>query len=314
MKFLPSFFFTSKATIMAVLLLIFVGGVVRSTGSGMGCPDWPKCFGSWVPPTHVSQLPLNYQEIYGAKLKGEVVFNPVKTWIEYLNRLLGVIIGILVFSNFVASFSFLSKIKSVVFLSGLAFALTLLEGWIGAKVVATELGHTMINVHLGIALLIVFVLVSAYILSKDDDFKIKAQLPLYVVGLVWLLTLVQLFFGTEVRGAIDTVSKSLGETQRGTWVESIGLKFYIHRSYSIIILVGSIWLYKKVKDTWREHVLLKQLNSYLLVFMFLEIVLGISLTYLGFQAWMQPFHLLFAVIMVTIQYVFVFINLKAVVQ
>jgi heme a synthase len=113
-------------TVVAVYFLILVGGIVRSTGSGMGCPDWPKCFGSWVPPTDVSQLPDDYLEIYkeqrvekNRKLAGyldkmgfekvsqeifahpnqytETEFNVTKTWIEYLNRLVGVVIGILIF-------------------------------------------------------------------------------------------------------------------------------------------------------------------------------------------------------------------------
>src|SRR5690606_32327629 len=120
----------SLITIIAVYALIFVGGVVRSTGSGMGCPDWPKCFGSFVPPTDVSQLPENYQDIYLAKrveknhrfvemldalgfqkkareiendksilIEGE--FNPVKTWIEYGNRLLGATIGLLIIGTYI---------------------------------------------------------------------------------------------------------------------------------------------------------------------------------------------------------------------
>src|SRR5687767_9921026 len=100
------------ATLIAVYFLILVGGIVRSTGSGMGCPDWPKCFGSWVPPTSVSELPADYKSFYAEyrnkknqrfakylrfagmddtadrllndkSVLQEADFNVTKTWVEY---------------------------------------------------------------------------------------------------------------------------------------------------------------------------------------------------------------------------------------
>ena len=67
-------------TIIAVYVLILVGASVRASGSGMGCPDWPTCFGQWIPPTSEAQLPADYQEIYAARGYAETRFNVVKTW------------------------------------------------------------------------------------------------------------------------------------------------------------------------------------------------------------------------------------------
>ena len=90
-------------TLAAVYFLIAVGGSVRASGAGMGCPDWPKCFGQWVPPTSEAQLPNDYQKIYADLGYAETRFNVVKTWTEYLNRLIGVTIGLLILITAVVS-------------------------------------------------------------------------------------------------------------------------------------------------------------------------------------------------------------------
>ena len=79
-----------------VFLVILAGGVVRMTQSGMGCPDWPTCFGMWIPPTDVSQLPSDF-ESYLSKQDIDHSFNVYHTWIEYINRLLGAILGVFIF-------------------------------------------------------------------------------------------------------------------------------------------------------------------------------------------------------------------------
>lgn len=298
-------------TIIAVFLLIFVGGVVRSTGSGMGCPDWPKCFGLWVPPTSLDQLPLNYQEIYGAKLKGEVVFNPVKTWIEYLNRILGALIGLLVVLSFLASLQYWKKNRNVTIWAFFAVFLTGFQGWLGSKVVSSELATYLVSLHMIIAIFIVFILINAIVLSgfKQTNAEFLNSKIFRFILLVSFITFCQVVLGTLVREKIDIVSHQLGESLRINWVENVGLKFMIHRSFSILVLVLHLFLFNYLNNIFKFG-FFKKLNNSLLIIILLEISTGISLTYLGFPAFLQPVHLTLAIVSLGLQAFLVFSFLK----
>jgi heme a synthase len=296
-------------TVGIVYFLILVGGIVRATGSGMGCPDWPKCFGMWVPPTEVSQLPLNYQEIFGAKLKGEVEFNAVKTWIEYINRLLGVLTGLFIFGTLIASIPYLKKDKAIFWLSFLTFLLVGFQGWLGSKVVSTELHPVMVTAHMLLAIVIVFILLYAVARSYNGVVNVekinqKSSLSNWLIAII-LLTTIQVVLGTQVREAIDSISKLLGETYRNQWIENLGTSFLIHRSYSLVILGLHLYLIYQLRKESESKGIINQFTNWLIILVIIEILTGIIMAYFAIPAFAQPIHLTLATVGLGLQFVIV---------
>lgn len=294
-------------TIVTVYLLILAGGIVRSTGSGMGCPDWPKCFGSWVPPTNQSQLPLNYQQIYGARLKGEVVFNALKTWIEYVNRLLGAVTGLLIFGTLLASVPFLKKDRLVFYLSLLAFLLVGFQGWLGSKVVSSELHPGMVTLHMIVAILIVFVLLYALTRSYAEFVRVEritANSSLRgLLVFTMVLTLGQVVLGTQVRQSVDEVVHRLSGLNRATWIDQLGLSFYVHRSFSLVVLGMHGYLIYRLKRATTSRGRIYNYASALAALVVLEIATGVVMAYFAIPAFLQPVHLTLAVVISGIQFV-----------
>jgi len=296
-------------TVITIYLLVLAGGIVRGTGSGMGCPDWPKCFGQWIPPTNISQLPPNYQEIYGAKLKGEVEFNAVKTWIEYANRLLGVLSGLLVFATLVASLSYWrrGKDKAVFWGSVAAFLLIGANGWLGSRVVATELAQYAITLHLLLAILVVFALLFVYVRASGADWQWKSQKQ-STTGLNQLLifTMVlsvgQVLLGTQVRDAVNEVISRLGYEQRDAWISGLDWRFYVHRSFSIVVLAFHVAVIYRLNRI--NHAKSLQGIAYWLFGLVVgEIGTGAIMAYFAVPAAAQPIHLFLAVLIVGLQFV-----------
>jgi cytochrome c oxidase assembly protein subunit 15 len=141
---LPRFRRLATITLLAVYFLILVGASVRASGAGMGCPDWPTCFGSWIPPTDESQLPANYQEIYSELGYADTRFNVVKTWTEYMNRLLGVTIGLLIFATAVVSWPLRRLNRRITWASIATFLMVGFQGWLGSRV-----GRSILQVTMG---------------------------------------------------------------------------------------------------------------------------------------------------------------------
>ena len=322
----------SLITLVGVYVLILVGGIVRSTGSGMGCPDWPKCFGQWTPPTSVDQLPEHYPQIYADKrmaknikfakylsalgfkhkadklLKEKVMehtpFNVYKTWIEYINRLVGVTIGFLSILTFIAAFPHLKNQRHIFYVALLTLLLITFQGWLGSIVVSTNLLPWMITIHMIPALAIVVMLIYLVIKSKNYTQKVimskKNETINFVLGACVLLLLIQIIFGTQVREAIDVISRRLEGVGRDYWISNLGLEFLVHRSSSwVIVFSHGVLIYLLFK---RKMERLNNIYRGLMATMLLSIGTGVIMAYLGIPAFIQPLHLLLAIIWFGLQF------------
>jgi cytochrome c oxidase assembly protein subunit 15 len=292
-------------TIAAVYLLILVGGIVRSTGSGMGCPDWPKCFGQWVPPTNISQLPPNYKTIFKVQGKEIADFDAFKTWMEYLNRLLGVLIGVFIFITLLLSASYFRRDRMVFYLTLLAFLMTGFQGWLGSVVVSTNLSPFMITLHMVVALLIVAMLIYAisrahtgYVQLQEVQDKNRLNL---VLGVCVLMGLSQIVLGTQVREAIDHIAAQMNYSRRQTWIEQIGLSFYIHRTYSLVILSAHLYLVFLLRKNISQVGTLAFWANVLVGLIIGEIFTGAIMAYFAIPAVIQPVHLLLASLIFGVQ-------------
>lgn len=325
-------------TIASVYFLILVGGIVRSTGSGMGCPDWPKCFGSWVPPTTIDQLPDNYLQVYRDKriqknqkvasyLQGlgfndiatqllqnptayiETEFNVQKTWIEYINRVIGVLIGLFIILTLLFSFSYYRQDKAIIYLAFLSFVLVLFQGWLGSLVVSTNLLPIMVTVHMALALVMVAVLIYAVARSQEKELQERlfsySGLDNLLIWFVVFLTFGQTLLGTQVREMVDQIAFSSSYLNRENWVSQLDLSFYIHRSFSSIVLFFNLYLsYRlfRLKDG-----LINRLLLILLGFIGLEILVGVVLSNYALPAFLQPVHLVVATLIFGVQFLILII-------
>ena len=319
----------SKIALVLIYLVIIAGSVVRMTGSGMGCPDWPKCFGYYIPPTHESQLlfkpnhsyekgmmillesiqfmvakkdfisnkvyDANNWELYSTH--DYAIYNPVHTWTEYINRLIGAFSGLPILILGIWSLWFFNKNKWITVIAFLTLFGMGFQAWLGKTVVDSNLAPYKITVHMVMALLIVaFVLY--LIFATKTSFKLQKYhsffYTLLVIGIV--LTLIQIVLGTQVRQFVDEQTKMMGY-EKSLWLAQPELDFYVHRSTSILVLVinGYLWFINKKLNLGYKKINLV-LNCILL-----EVFSGIMMYYFDFPFLSQPLHLVIASILFGIQ-------------
>jgi cytochrome c oxidase assembly protein subunit 15 len=177
-------------TTAATYFLILVGGLVRASGAGLGCPDWPRCFGAWIPPRSVAELPPQFDPS---------LFNPTLMWTEYLNRLLGVTIGFLILATVISAWRHHRREPRILWTMVAALLLTGFQGWLGGLVVANDLAPWIVTVHMIVALAIVQMLLYATVRAWSKGSGPPSPLLLALI----VVTMIQIGLGTQVRGGVD---------------------------------------------------------------------------------------------------------------
>ena len=319
----------AKVCLGLVLLIIVAGSVVRMTGSGMGCPDWPKCFGYLIPPT--SEDVINFKPNHEYK-KGQVIqidavfyyaksdftstetlhinnwkkntthsyntFNVVHTWIEFINRVITAIAGIPVVLLFVLSILLFKKKKLLLVNAGLVLFLMGFAAWLGKTVVDSNLMPTKISMHLAIAYLLVLVLTFAIFKSKIWQPIAPQTSAIFKKMLIitFIFTIIQIILGIQVRQFVDGQMGVVGY-QKELWLQNPELNFYIHRSFSIVLLIVNFWLFY----TNKKYVYKIPLINAMIIFLCFEVLIGIVMSYLDFPFISQPLHLVFSAMILALQ-------------
>jgi cytochrome c oxidase assembly protein subunit 15 len=317
----------SFITICSLFLLILAGGIVRSTGSGMGCPDWPKCFDQWVPPTNVNELPANYREQYLQKrlekndrfanmleslgqqnlatqlrnepsIKQSEEFNVANTYTEYINRLVGALTGLFMLLMLWFSIPLFKTHPMAFILSVITLLITFFQAWLGSIVVASNLVAWIITVHMVLAILILALVIYAYCNVKYkylEPVKLSVSKLRVASTISWLLlalTVLQIIWGTELRETIDYYSDFWKGTNRGEYVNLSGFIFKLHRSFSIILMLLCIYCTWYIRIYFGAVKRLRRFSSAAIILLIIQVVSGVVLANFAIPPFVQPIHLL----------------------
>ncbi|KQC34626.1 cytochrome oxidase assembly protein [Nonlabens sp. YIK11] len=320
-----------RLSILVIYLIIIAGAVVRMTGSGMGCPDWPKCFGYWIPPTEEAELEFSPNTSYK---KGMVIivdeelrvarqdffttdsysesnwqpyakhdyaiFNKFHTWTEYINRLIGALGGFVVLFAAILSLQFIRTRPKLTVLTVVALLAMLIQAVIGKIVVDTLLSPVLITIHMIVALLIVGLLIYLLyeVLPANTKYRNDGKLSKVALGII-ILTLVQVAMGTQVRQFIDHQVDLFGYPLSSEWLENGPIIFFIHRSFSIVLLLLHAWFIFVAVKTWNHP---GRSYSILAALLLITISSGVIMNYFDFALASQPIHLVVASLILGLQF------------
>lgn len=295
MNTIRNFYKNSIITVILLYILVLVGGFVRITESGDDCPDWPKCYGSWFPPLSIEDIPEEFNptedKVYGS-------------WIEYFNRLVGVILGISMLITFYKSI-YIFKYDKIIFYGSLSsLLLIIIAGWFGGQIAQNIDGENImhqhsVSIHLYIAILTIISLSyttnrSFLLLYPDCEKKNNySNESSYIFFAILILNLLLVFSGSFIRDFIDDDSiKQLPYFLRmERYVYETGFIKFIHPilGFSMLGLLGILW--NHIMNISNSSDILKMFVKILLILIGLQVIIGEGLRFNFIHETFRLYHL-----------------------
>tara|TARA_B100000029_G_C17609512_1_gene968972 strand:+ start:21010 stop:21924 length:915 start_codon:yes stop_codon:yes gene_type:complete len=266
--------YVSFLGILMVLFQITLGGIVRITESGLGCPDWPLCDGQIVP---------------------ELDFH---TAIEWGHRVSGASIGILIILINIISIKFFGR-KS--FQSIIAFSLLLLvilEGILGGITVLTELAWWVRLIHLGGSFIILFLF--AYLFSSIGQGSKKSfmsnlkKYQEYILNITMIGLLILMLYGSAIVGLGVNSSCMSWPDCMGQWIRFNETSYFLHMIHRYLALVFGLmilYLSHAVGRVAMPGSFVKVIARLLGLTFVIHILFSIGLVHAGFDGWLRVVHL-----------------------
>jgi cytochrome c oxidase assembly protein subunit 15 len=279
---------STTAAVMS-FLLIFTGGLVRVSGAGLGCPDWPRCFGRWLPPTSIDQLPANIDPS---------LFNFTLAWIEYGNRLLGMLTGLFVLATAILAIIHAKRWKQVWIPAVSAAVLVAYIGWQGGQVVAATLEPLLVSVHMMGALLVASLALftaqqAHYISHPEAETESRYQVKIgRWIAVAWGAAVLQSALGTQVRAAVKLLMDARPLAGENAWLNAIGPIRHIHEALGLIVAGLAVHIaVKLLKRSDNPSSLVVQSAWALGIVGVVQFLLGLLMVAISYADILKLFHL-----------------------
>ena len=269
--------FTNKKFLLTFALLgIFFsffqptcGAFTRVTDSGDGCPDWPTCFGSWVPP-----------------------FNDINAVIEWSHRTSGTLFGLVAIMLLITSYILYKKFNPTVKIYSVALVLIIIVGGIGGLVVLSDLNPAIRTVHLAGAQAVAALMVAAFVIetiSPQKKIPKNIKVMIYITAVLAISSLLSGAYAVwQGAGAVcykwPLCSEYIIPKYTNQWIHMT------HRVISLALLLSILRL-SIILIRFGISSILGKIGIALLISGILQTVIGASIPLSEFTVWSRSLHL-----------------------